>query len=275
MPDPHPLSGRTIAITEHRFEPELTRLIERRGGRVISCPLLEECPVEDLPALDAFVREVIEPGLDMMVFFTGVGFRFLHERAVALGEGEAFLEALRRTRVVARGPKPQSALRKLGLGVDLAPEDPTSEGLLELLGQEDLSGKRVGVQLYGTPNESFCARLESWVARLRTVQVYEYRAVSDTGRVGDFIARLLSGEVDVVTFTSAPQISALFGHAARIGRDEDLVRAMRETLTVAAIGRVTNRALEERGLGARIIPEASKMAPMVEAIARHFEEAVR
>lgn len=275
MPDPYPLSGRRVAITEHRLERELAGLIERRGGVVVSCPLLEECPVGDLPALDAFVREVIDPGLDVMVFFTGVGFRFLHDRAVAMGEDAAFLAALGRTEVVARGPKPQAALRKLGLGVDLAPKDPTSEGLLELLGKQDLSGKRVGVQLYGTPNDAFCARLESWGATLLTVQVYEYRAVSDSGRVGEFITRLLSGDVDVVTFTSAPQVSALFDHAEAIGRGQDLVRAMRETLTVAAIGRVTNRALEARGCGARIIPASSKMAPMVDAIARHFREAGR
>jgi uroporphyrinogen-III synthase len=275
MPDPRPLAGRTIAITEHRLERELASLIERRGGRVVSCPLLEERPTSDVPQLDAFVREVIEPGLDMMVFFTGVGFRFLYERALAMRQGPDFLEGLRRTRVVARGPKPRAALRKVGLRVDLAPEDPTSEGLLELLGLEDLAEKRVGVQLYGTPNESFCDRLEDWGAKLRTVQVYEYRAASDTERVGDFITRLLSGEVDVVTFTSAPQVSALFSHATRIGRDEELVRAMRETLVVAAIGRVTNRALEERGCGARIIPASSKLAPMVEAIARCFEEGDR
>lgn len=275
MPDPHPLSGRTIAITEHRLERELARLIERRGGRVISCPLLEECPLEDLPQLDAFVRELIEPGFDMMIFFTGVGFRFLHERALAMGRGPEFLDGLRRTRVVARGPKPQAALRKVGLRVDLAPKDPTSEGLLDLLDQEDLSGKRVAVQLYGTPNESFCARLEGWGATLRTVQVYEYRAVSDAERVGDFIARLLSGGVDALTFTSAPQVGALFSHAAKIGRDEDLVRVLRETVAVAAIGRVTNRALEQRGCGARIMPGSSKLAPMVEAMARYFEEVVR
>jgi len=267
---PDSLRGRKIALTEHRFERELAKLVERHGGEVVSCPLLEECVVDNLPELESFVRELIDPGLDMMIFFTGVGFRFLHEQAVRIGEAEAFLRALGRTRIVARGPKPHAALRRVGVRLDMAPEIPTSEGLLDLLRAEDLGGRHVGVQLYGVPNDAFCRQLEAWGAKVKTVQVYEYRAVSDAGQVARFIDRLVGGEIDAVTFTSAPQVVSLFGHADRLGKTGALTGAMTGPVVVVAIGGVTNRALSDRGVPARVVPAVSKMGAMVEAIAGYF-----
>jgi uroporphyrinogen-III synthase len=264
------LSGRRIGITEHRFAAEMARLVERYLGEAISCPLLEECALENLPELDRFVEEVIDPGIDMVIFFTGVGFRFLHEQAVARGRGEAFLEGLRRSRLVARGPKPQAALAKAGLRPDLAPVVPTSDGLVDLLRSEDLAGRRVGVQLYGEPNTRFCGALEALGAIVRTVEVYNYRAASDEARVAAFIDQIVRSELDAVTFTSAPQVASLFDHGRRLGASAALVEAFRGPVIVVAIGEVTRRALEAREVQARVVPIVPKMGPMVAALAAHF-----
>ncbi len=55
------VENRTVAITEHRFEKELMSLIEPHGANVISCPLLEERPVENRSELRAFIsRGIVE-----------------------------------------------------------------------------------------------------------------------------------------------------------------------------------------------------------------------
>ncbi len=74
---PGPLDNVTVAITGHRRERELTTLIERYGACVVSCPLLEEVPVKDRSELQGFVRSLVGGEFDMMVFFTGVGVRFI------------------------------------------------------------------------------------------------------------------------------------------------------------------------------------------------------
>ena len=267
---PRPLENRTVAITEHRFENEFAALIARHGATVLSCPLLEERSIDNRTEIRAFIDRLSSGKLDMMVFFTGVGVRFLVAEAEAAGQMKRFVEALDKITVVARGPKPRAALRKLGRKVDLAPERPTSEGLLEMLGTEDLQRKRVGVQLYGKPNPGFCRGLEAMGAAVATVEVYDYRPASDRNRVLNFIQTLINGPVDVLTFTSAPQIDSLFDVADEAGLSAKLIDELNTGITVAVIGEVADRALARRGIRARIYPESPKMAPLAQAIADHY-----
>jgi uroporphyrinogen-III synthase len=268
---PRPLDNRTVAITEHRFEKEFASLIERHGASVISCPLLEERPVENHDELGLFIDRLIGGELDLMVFFTGIGVRFLAVEAESHQKLSDFVAALGPLRIVARGPKPKAALQKLGRQVDLAPQKPTSDGLLDLLENEDLRGVRVGVQLYGKPNDAFCEGLVAMGAAVSTVQVYDYAPASDRGRIRDFIKTLLSDSVDVVTFTSGPQITSLFDVADEAGLSDPLVQRMNESMAVAVIGEVADRSLQRRGIRARICPTVPKMAPMAQAIADYYD----
>src|SRR5436190_18737210 len=105
-----PLENITVAILEHRFTKEFSTMFERLGAKVHACPMLEEKPVENREELQAFVRHVVSGGLDLMVFLTGVGARFLVSEAESMGVKEDFLSALGKTTIVVRGPKPVAAL---------------------------------------------------------------------------------------------------------------------------------------------------------------------
>ena len=266
------LENRTVAITEHRFENELMTLIQRHGARVVSCPLLEERRVENRSELQTFIRELIGNGFEFMVFFTGVGARFIAEEASAMGQSDQYREALKGMQVVARGTKPRSAMRKLGLGVDLAPDEATSDGLLAMFARERIDGKRIGVQLYGSPNTDFISGLEKLGAVVSIVQVYNYGPASDRKRVIGFIDELLSGEVDAITFTSAPQVESLFGMADTSGRVRQLSAALNGRISVAAVGEVTERALVRREIRVQILPAVPRMGPLADAIAAYFDE---
>ena len=267
---PGSLENITVAITEHRFEKEFASLIERYGARVISCPLLEERPVVNRDELGMFIDGLVRGELDFIVFFTGVGVRLLAEEAQMRNRLKIFVEALDQVRVVARGPKPLAALGKLGRRVDLAPVKPTSDGLLDLFQLTELEGKRVGVQLYGKPNPEFCKGLESMGAKVSTVQVYDYGPASDRRRVLDFIHVLLTGVVDVVTFTSGPQVSSLFDVADDVGLSDRLIERLNDGIVVAVIGEVADRSLGRRRIKAQICPRVPKMAPLAQAIADHY-----
>ena len=80
---PGPLDKVTGAVTEHRRERELTALIERYGTGVLSCPLVEEVPVENRSEPQRFPA-LVGRELDMMpLFFTGVGVRFIADHFAA------------------------------------------------------------------------------------------------------------------------------------------------------------------------------------------------
>src|SRR5688572_3092546 len=147
-----PLENITIAILEHRFTKEFASLFERFGAKVHACAMLEEKPVENREELQEFIRHTVQGNLDMMIFLTGVGARFLVTEAESMGMKEEFIRGLNNITVVVRGPKPVSALRQFGVRIDVIPTIPTTEGVIEALKEKDLQSRRVGVQLYGTPN---------------------------------------------------------------------------------------------------------------------------
>lgn len=266
------LDNKTIAITEHRFENEFRRLFEKKGARVISCPLLEEKPFENTPELESFLGRLIGDEFEFLQFFTGVGVRFLRQEAERQGRLDQFRAALDRVTIVARGPKPKAALREMGRAVDHAPVSPTSEGLVELFSGLPIRGKHLGVQLYGAPNDGYIEQLRSMGANVTTVHVYDYIPASDTARVHDFILRLLDEPVDVLTFTSGPQVSSLYRVAEDAGLSSRLTARLNDSITVAVIGEVAAKAARRRGIEPRITPENPKMAPFVDAIARHFDQ---
>src|SRR4030095_5687268 len=147
-----PLENFTVAIFEHRFTKEFATLFERAGATVYACPMLEEKPVENREELHHFVHRVVSGNLDEMIFLTGVGARFPVAEAASMGLKQDFLQSLGKLTIVVRGPKPVAAVRHLGVHIDVTPENPTTEGVIEALRSRDLQGQRVGVQLYGTPN---------------------------------------------------------------------------------------------------------------------------
>ena len=110
-----PLENITVAITEHRYTKEFSTLFQRLGAHVDACPLLEEKPLENRDELRDFVRLVVSGNLDMMIFLTGVGAKFLISEAESIGLKEQFQGALDKLTVVVRGPKPVAALRQFGV----------------------------------------------------------------------------------------------------------------------------------------------------------------
>ena len=129
----------------------------------------------------------------------------LHELAESAGLRNQFLQALNKMTIVVRGPKPVAALRQFGVHVDVIPENPTTEGVIEALRTRNLAGRWVGIQLYGTPNPQLVSALEAKGAKVMPVQVYAYGAAADSGAVEALITKILTGEVQAVAFTSAAQ----------------------------------------------------------------------
>src|SRR5437868_763995 len=261
----------TVAILEHRFTKEFSSLLERLGGSVYACPMLEEKPVENRQELEDFVRQVGSGSLDTMIFLTGVGARFLVSAAESIGLKNEFLEALNRLTIVVRGPKPVAALRQFGVHIDVIPDNPTTEGVIEALRTRDLQGRRVGVQLYGTPNPQLVSALEAKGANVTSVQVYAYGAASDSSSVNALITKILNREVQAIAFTSAPQVRMLFDFAQQLGHSATLRAALQNNVVIASIGEVTSRALQEQGLTAAIVPKQMKMGALAQAVADYFE----
>jgi uroporphyrinogen-III synthase len=262
-----PLTGRRIALPEHRELDRLAAMFEAAGAETLRCPLVAIVDVAEPAPVLAWIERLIARPWDDLIFLTGEGVSRLHALAEKNGVGEGFVAALARARKIIRGPKPGRALRALGLREDLRAETPTTEGVIATLLGEDLRGRRVGVQLYpGNPNARLIDFLRGAGAEADAVVPYAYASDADDRRVGALIDAIEAGRVDAIAFTSSPQIARLFDAAAKAGREAALVAGLGR-VKVAAIGPVTAEALARRGIAAEIVPSGRYfMKPLVTAI---------
>ena len=263
------LGGKTIAITEARRAAELASLITKLGGVPYSAPAVREIPRRDLaPALEVLAR-ICRGEVSMILFLTGVGTRAFLDLAAEKGKRDLLLAALGKMVVVARGPKPAAALREAGVRLDLAPKEPTSEGLIQAIVGRDVAGKLVAVQLYGDDNPVLVEGLRARGAAVLEIPLYEWALPEDQGPLIRLIRDLLDGKIDVLAFTSSPQIKHLFALADQLGQRAELARALRDQTVVAVIGPVCQAALAEQGIVPRIQPDKGTMGALVHAIANY------
>jgi uroporphyrinogen-III synthase len=265
--DPLPLAGRTVAVTAERRREELGALLERRGARVVHAPAVRVVPLEDDAELRAATDAVLAAPVDLVVATTAVGFRGW--LAAAEGWGLPLTEHLRPARVLARGPKARGAVRGAGLVDAWSPESEGSAEVLDhlLAGAEGpLAGRRVAVQLHGDPLDGFRAALAAAGAQVLPVPVYRWVLPDDLGPVQDLVRSVVSGDVDAVTFTSAPAAAGLLRIADGLGLRAALVAALRERVAAFCVGAVTAAPLEAEGVPT-VRPERPRLAALAREVA--------
>ena len=263
-----PLQGRRIALPETREAERLAAMLRERGAEVVSCPLVAIVDMPDPAPVTAWLARFIAKPCDDLVLLTGEGLRRLCGFTRRSGSQEAFLAALADTRKITRGPKPAQALREIGLKADLRAAEPTTAGIIAALSGEDLRGRRVGVQLYpGITDNRLADFLRQTGAIPDPVLPYAYASAADDDKVAALIDQMAAGRIDVIAFTSAPQVARLFEVGEATGRAEALRAAFRQTVT-AALGPIVAEALGRRGIAAQIMPtDRYFMKPLVAAIA--------
>ncbi|MEQ1846096.1 MAG: antitermination regulator, partial [Nitrospira sp.] len=65
--------GLTVAAFETRMATELTRLIERHGGRPLVTAALREISLEDNSATHEFGARLMAGRIDLLILLTGIG----------------------------------------------------------------------------------------------------------------------------------------------------------------------------------------------------------
>jgi uroporphyrinogen-III synthase len=259
-----PLSGRRIALPETRELDRLAGMLEAEGAETLRCPLVA---IKDTPDPLPVQQWLGHFPFDDLILYTGEGLRRLHGFARRFDIEAGFLDGLRTACKITRGPKPERALRELGLKSDLRAEAPTTDGLIATLSALDLRGRRVGVQLYpSAPDARFTDFLRDAGAEADTVLPYVYASAADDQSVVALIDRMASGGIDVIAFTSSPQVERLLEVAKATGREETLQAAFQAT-AIAAVGPVVAGDLHRRGFNVAITPDHSYfMKPLVTAV---------
>lgn len=276
----------TVAVTADRRRDEQAVLLERQGFEVRMYPLLTAL-AEDPAELRRMTEETSLSPPDYLLANTGFGMRTWFELGAQWGLLEGLVSALKaRTAIAARGAKAVGELRKNGLEVWYRAPGETLEEVVGRLVQEDLSGRSVLVQLHGergdpaAPLVNF-ARPGAGAANVfsplgRAGAAVAYLPVYITGVAGgDAASRLVqaicSHDVDVVTFTAAPQVQALTAAARANGELDRLLGAFNSADVVAAcIGHVCAAAAEAAGIAQPLVPEHPRLGSLASALGERF-----
>jgi uroporphyrinogen-III synthase len=144
---------------------------------------------------------------------------------------------------------------------------PTTDGLIEALSRERISGRVVGVQLFGAdPAEKLCAFLRDAGATVRPVSPYRYAPAADGDRVEALVRQMSDGAIDLIAFTSASQVDRLFSVVAN-RQLEKMLRDGWDRTRVAAVGPVVAEALRSRSVRVDAVPARSfTLKPLIKAI---------
>lgn len=265
------LGGRRIVVPESRELDRFSAMLETYGATVLRCPLILVRPLDETSALDSWLERLIAGDHDWLAFYTGEGVTHITARAEQLGRLEEAVTAFANARKIARGPKPGAALRKLGLAPELLTQAPTTEGLLTTFEKLPLRGTCVGVQLYpGAPTDLLSEALHELGAEFDPILPYRYDSDEHDDEVASMILEMMNGRVDLIAFTSKLQVQRLLEVAERKGLATHLKHSL-EAITIAAVGPVAARAVEEAGGTVQVQPASSfHLKPLVREIVRAF-----
>jgi uroporphyrinogen-III synthase len=265
------LSGIRVIAFESRRAAELASLIRRWEGEAFIAPSVKEKAIEENPELFRWAERLFAGEFDMVVLMTGAGLGYLRDAVQARYSKEEFAEALRRTTIVSRGPKPLAVLRELDLKAQVVvPEPNTWREIVPIVAARP--ERRITIQEYGRSNPEFVAALKELGASADTISIYRWELPDDMEPLRQAAARIADRDCDVVIFTTSVQLCHLLQVAAAAGLEHSVRKALAEDLVIASVGPIMNAALAEEGIEPDIVPVHPKMGHLVRVTAEQARD---
>lgn len=259
-----PLAGRTVVITRAQDQAkEFVSALEQYGANVVVCPTIEIRELESYERLDEAIEHLY--GYDWLIFTSVNGVDLFFQR---LKTGNREVSELDELKVCAIGEATADRLRDLHVHVDVVPEEFKAEGVFRALerfvgGPDALAGLNILIPRASVARDYLPRALEKAGARVDVVPAYrtELPADLDRGRV----AAMLSGDADVIAFTSSSTVRNL----ARLFDSQDLSKVL-AGVVIACIGDITATTAADYGLQVKIQPQQFTIPALARAIAEYF-----
>ncbi len=252
------LAGLRVVVTRPREQARpLVDALRLRGAEPIEAPVIRIAPPRDRDSLRRAMQEARRGAYDWVVFTSGNAVRYAVE-ALA-GSGWAGFDA-GSARIAAVGRGTARELAGYGLAVDVVADPSTAEGLVAVLIERGIAGKRILYPRGDLSRDAIPVGLKRAGAVVDGVEAYrtEPEAMEHVGAV----AAIAAGDVDVVTFASPSSVHALM--AALDGSADALAKA-----AIVCIGPVTAEAARGLGLPVDAVAGTASVDAVVAAVAEH------
>ena len=257
--DVGPLAGKRVVVTRAREQAsEFAEKLRARGAEPVEFPLIKIVPPSDgYAALDDTIIRV--GTYDWLCFASAPAVHAFCDRLARAGkDARAFPTA----RIAAVGPATAEALRGRGLQVDFQPRTATGLGLADELPGEAF-GRNVLIPRAAEGDEALVDRLTAREAAVDAVVAYEN--VLDGAGAEEVRARLQSGTIDAVTFTSSSTVKNFVSALGGI--------ALTPSVVIAAIGPSTARTAEDLlGRAPDVLAETSTVDGLLSALETFYAQ---
>ncbi|MBX3301104.1 MAG: uroporphyrinogen-III synthase [Nitrospira sp.] len=264
--------GKTVVSFESRMSTEITRLIERYGGRPLVAPVLREVPLQDNPVVHEFGARLMAGRVDLLILLTGVGTTALLELLKTRFPWSSIMTVLQQTAVVTRGPKSVAALKAVGLQSTLtAPEPNTWADLIAVLDQHrPVKGLRVAVQEYGVSNPDLLHALEQRGAKVFPVPIYKWALPEDLGPIRHVLDEIIAGRVHVILVTNAAHVDHVMQVLEQDGKVQPFHAALKK-IVIASIGPTASERLRHHDWPVDFVPSHPKMGTLVKEVSEQVQ----
>lgn len=255
-----PLFGKRVIVTRTREQAsKLSGLLEENGAEVIEFPTIRIIPPESWDGLDSAIENLSQYN---WVIFTSVnGVKYFLER---LGAKNKDIRELKGIKIAAIGPATADELRKLGIIIDLIPDEYRAEALVEFFEKEGAKNLKILIPRAKLAREILPDRLREMGASVDVVPAYE--TVKPEESTEGIEQMLKKGEIDLITFTSSSTVINFVNMFE--GHD---VKELLKDVSIASIGPITAKKAEEFSLASHIVPKNFTIESLVQSIVEYFK----
>jgi uroporphyrinogen III methyltransferase/synthase len=255
-----PLFGKRVLMTRAKEQAgELAARLADYGAEPVEGPTIKIVPPLDWTPVDQAISKI--GTYDWIVFTSVNGVNRFMTRIYTNGLDARCLAG---RRLCCIGPRTAQELEKFGVRADVVPAEYQAEGVLAELNRQDLGKTRILIPRAEVARELLPKELRAAGAHVDVVAVY--RTLTAEQDTGGWRQELMNQRIHVVTFTSP---STVHNFVTMVGGIE-AVRPFLQSVTIACIGPITAKAVEEYALRVSIMPSENTIPALVNAIARYY-----
>jgi uroporphyrinogen-III synthase len=268
-----PLKGRVVAITRPAGQAEEAgELIRAKGGVPYYIPAIEIKGLSNPAPVKKFIAELCAEQVDFVILMSTNGVKYLFAAAEDLKQTGKLHEGLAKSFIIAVGPKTAEVMKECNVRVDLVPQKYSSEGLLEVLKEKDVRGKKIRIPRTSNATPTLTDTLKAMGGDVEEIYVYESGLPVDEALKTKFYGDLTSGRIDALVFGSGLSAKNIFKMLTEKAPMEQLRTIIAEKVTTVAIGPTTADALKELNIKVDVIPEDYLFDKALDALSKHWEK---
>jgi len=257
--DNRPLFGKRILVTRARHQASvLSKLLSERGAQPIELPAIDIQAIDNTGELNQAISNLEQ--YQWLVFTSVNGVEAFFQQLYSLNLDTRALNGLK---IGAIGPATAKALEKRGLIPDYLPDVYTGWGFISGLSGWDITGQRFLPLRADIADKELTEGISQLGAEVH--EVAAYRTVPTFGAISRAKQMLLSGEIDVITFTSSSTVSNL---VAVFKEEQPAINSAK----VACIGPKTADTAAKAGLRVDIVANEHTIAGLVAAVEQYFKK---